>query len=62
MKIGVGAKPHAEQDLADWVLSNFSAQEEKDLAYTLEHAGEAALCIIDKGVQESANRFNGSHS
>ena len=61
VKIGVGAKPHQEQDLADWVLSTFSASEEKDLAFSLEHAGEAALCIMDKGVQESANRFNGSH-
>jgi len=59
VKIGVGAKPHAEQDLADWVLSTFSAKEEKDLSSALPHAGEAALCIIDKGVPEAANRFNG---
>ena len=31
VKIGVGAKPHAEQDLADWVLSSFTSVEEKDL-------------------------------
>ena len=61
VKIGVGAKPHQEQDLADWVLSCFSAAEEKDLAYALDHAGDAALCIMEKGVQESANRYNGSH-
>ena len=59
VKIGVGAKPHQEQDLADWVLSNFSANEEKALSAALEKAGEAALCIIEKGVPESANRFNG---
>jgi len=59
VKIGVGAKPHPEQDLADWVLSTFSASEEKDLSSVLPHAGEAALCIIDKGVPETANRFNG---
>ena len=60
VKIGVGAKPHQEQDLADWVLSNFSAQEEKYLAFALKNAADAALCIIEKGVYESANRFNGS--
>lgn len=60
VKIGVGAKPHPEQDLADWVLSSFSAKEEKDLAIALERAANAALCIIDKGVSEAANRFNGS--
>ena len=61
VKIGVGAKPHPEQDLADWVLSTFSAQEEKALSVSLKNAAEAALCIIDKGVPESANRYNGSH-
>ena len=60
VKIGVGAKPHAEQDLADWVLSTFSAKEDKDLVSALERAADAALTIIDKGVPEAANRFNGS--
>jgi PTH1 family peptidyl-tRNA hydrolase len=60
VKIGVGAKPNAQQDLADWVLSNFSANEEKDLAFALQNAAKAALCIVEKGVYEAANRFNGS--
>ncbi len=61
VKIGVGAKPNPDYDLADWVLSVFSASEEKALASALEHAADAALCIIDKGVPHAANRFNGSH-
>lgn len=61
VKIGVGAKQHPEQDLADWVLSSFSAQEEKALAVSLKNAADAALSIIDKGVPEAANRYNGSH-
>ena len=60
VKIGVGAKPHPEQDLADWVLSTFSAQEEKDLSFALENAADAALCIIDSDVSSAANRYNGS--
>ena len=60
VKIGVGAKPHPEADLADWVLSGFTPQEEKALGPALERAADAALCIIDKGVPETANRFNGS--
>ena len=60
VKIGVGAKPHAQQDLADWVLSGFSAQEEKALSAALDRAAEAALCIIEKGVPEASNRFNGT--
>ena len=60
VKIGVGAKAHPEQDLADWVLSTFSASEEKALNSALERAADAALCIIERGVPEAANRFNGS--
>ena len=60
VKIGVGAKPHEQQDLADWVLSTFSANEEKPLVSALARSAEAALCIIDRGVPETANRYNGS--
>lgn len=59
VKIGVGAKPEPERDLADWVLSTFSAAEEKALVSALENAADAAMCIIEKGVAESANRYNG---
>ena len=61
VKIGVGAKPHPDYDLADWVLSSFSAQDEKALAVSLPNAAEAALAIIDSGVPEAANKFNGTH-
>ena len=60
VKIGVGAKPNPNYDLADWVLSTFSALEEKALAVSLVNAADAALAIIDHGVPEAANRFNGS--
>ena len=60
VKIGVGAKPNPNYDLADWVLSTFSANEEKGLAVALENGAKAALAIIDHGVPEAANRFNGS--
>ena len=61
VKIGVGSKPNPEFDLADWVLSSFSAKEEKDLQFALQNAADAALCVMDHGVPESANRFNGTH-
>lgn len=61
VKIGVGAKPNPDYDLADWVLGSFSALDEKAMAVSLENAGQAALAIIDKGVPEAASRFNGSH-
>ena len=61
VKIGVGAKPNPEFDLAAWVLSTFSAKEEKDLSFALKNVGQAALLIIDQGVPQAANQFNGSH-
>ena len=61
VKIGVGAKPTPEYDLANWVLSTFSAKEEKDLSFALENAADAALAIMELGVPEAANKFNGSH-
>ncbi|MBO5049385.1 MAG: aminoacyl-tRNA hydrolase [Oscillospiraceae bacterium] len=60
VKIGVGSKPHKDADLADWVLSGFTAAEEKLMAVSLKNAADAALCIIEKGLAEAANRYNGS--
>lgn len=59
VKIGVGAKPHPDYDLADWVLSSFSAQEEKALVPALERAADAALAIIELGIPEASNRYSG---
>ena len=60
VKVGVGAKAHPEQDLADWVLSGFTASEEKALSSALDRAADAALCIVQRGTAEAANRYNGS--
>lgn len=62
VKIGVGAKPRPDYDLADWVLSSFSASDEKLLVPALERAGDAAVCIMEHGCAEAANRFNASRS
>lgn len=62
VKVGVGGKPNPDADLADWVLSGFTASEEKSLATALDHATDAALCIMENGVPEAANRFNGSQA
>lgn len=59
IRIGVGAKPHPDYDLADWVLSSFSAEEEKALAPAVEHAAAAALELIQNGPAKAAAKFNG---
>lgn len=59
VKIGVGAKPHPDYELADWVLSNFTKDEEKLLAPVVEDAASAALELIENGVQAAASKYNG---
>ena len=59
VKVGVGAKPHPDYDLADWVLSKFSAQEETALAPALENAATAALLVLEQGVEKAASAYNG---
>ncbi len=59
IKVGVGAKPHPDYDLADWVLSKFSAQEEKALAPALENAAAAAFLLMEQGVEKAASAYNG---
>ena len=58
LRVGVGQKREG-YELADWVLGTFSAAEEKALKNALDWAAEAALCIVEHGVYETANRYNG---
>ncbi len=60
IRSGVGEKPHPDYDLADWVLSSFTAQEEKLLSPVLERAVEAAQAVIEEGPARAMNRFNGN--
>ena len=59
VRIGVGAKPHPDYDLADWVLSNFTHEEEILLIPAIEHAAAAVLELIQNGPQSAASRYNG---
>lgn len=59
VKIGIGAKPHPDYDLADWVLSKFSADELPTLKETAARAMDAAAEIIANGAASAAQQFNG---
>ena len=59
-QIGVGAKPHPDYDLADWVLSNFTGPEDKLITEAAARAADAALEIIARGVPAAANDYNGA--
>ena len=59
VKIGVGAKPHPDYDLASWVLSSFTPDEEAALKPAIVHAAGAVKAVLEKGVYAAANQFNG---
>lgn len=59
VKIGVGAKPHPDYDLADWVLSRMTDAEEKLFVPALERAMQAAEDIVRNGAAHAAQTFNG---
>ena len=60
VKIGVGQKPHPDYDLADWVLSNFTREEEAHVERAAQAAAEAALEVVAGGVSAAAAKFNGA--
>ncbi|MBQ3497436.1 MAG: aminoacyl-tRNA hydrolase, partial [Oscillospiraceae bacterium] len=60
IKVGVGAPPHPDYDMADWVIGAFSAQEKKVIDDALTRALGAAECIVTESVTAAMNRFNGN--
>lgn len=58
IKIGVGAKPHKEYDLADWVLSAFSEADMKALKPAFEQAIAAAELIVDGNIEEAMSKYS----
>lgn len=59
IKIGVGAKPHPDYDLADWVLSKFPKSDMQNLEAALEKASQAIKEIITRGIDSAMNKYNG---
>lgn len=58
VRLGVGAPPHAEYDVKDWVLSAFKNQDAEDMAKAAARAAEAAECYIAEGADRAMNKFN----
>lgn len=58
IKMGVGAKPHPDYDLADWVLAKFPESEKELLQKTVEKASTAIKEIIQKGVDSAMNKYS----
>lgn len=59
LRFGVG-RPPGRQDAADWVLSDFSAAERKDLDYLVDRAADFVEAIIAQGLEPAQNLYHGT--
>lgn len=58
IKIGVGAKPHPDYNLADWVLSPFLKEQAEALESSLSNAAAAAELMVQDKTDEAMNKYN----
>ncbi len=58
IRMGVGAPPHAEYEMMDWVLSVFHDQDAVDIASAADRAADAVECFIAEGPEKAMNRYS----
>ena len=58
VKIGVGAKPHPDYDLVDWVLGKFPKEDEENLSTALDNSVKAIEEIIKRGIDSAMNKYS----
>jgi len=58
IRIGVGAPPHEEYDMADWVLSKLSAEDKKLISEAALQAAAALEMTIMRGIEDTMAEFN----
>ncbi len=58
IKIGVGAKPHPDYNLADWVLSTFKKDEMEELKKAIAKATEVLPYMLDDEIDKAMNKAN----
>lgn len=59
IRVGVGEKPE-RMDLADYVLSHFSKEEQPIMEQAYRDAAAAAVSVMTEGIDAAMNRFNGA--
>jgi PTH1 family peptidyl-tRNA hydrolase len=57
VRIGIG-RPPGRQDPADYVLKRFGAKDREQVDVTLELAADAALSLVEHGLEPTQNRFH----
>lgn len=58
VRIGVGAPPHPDYDMADWVLSVFRNQDLEDMLSAADRAAQAVITYVTDGPERAMNKFN----
>ena len=58
IKVGVGAKPHPDYDLADWVLSTFKKDEFEEIKTAAVNSCQAIRLIVNGETDSAMNKFN----
>lgn len=58
IRMGVGAAPHPDYDMADWVLSTFKNKDAEDMQALAERVSKAVQCYITEGSDRAMNKFN----
>ncbi|MCL2486885.1 MAG: aminoacyl-tRNA hydrolase [Oscillospiraceae bacterium] len=58
IKIGVGAKPHPDYELADWVLSKFSSDEKKLVDGAIERLTIVIPLMLDGDIEKAMGLAN----
>jgi peptidyl-tRNA hydrolase, PTH1 family len=58
LRIGVGPAPPDLDDLADFVLDQFTAEERDVISGLLDPMSEAVECWVENGIEKAMNLFN----
>ena len=58
IRMGVGAAPHPDYDMADWVLSTFKNKDAEDMQALAERVSKAVQCYIIEGPDRATNKSN----
>jgi peptidyl-tRNA hydrolase, PTH1 family len=59
VRFGIG-RPPGRQDPADYVLSDFSAAERKELEFLVDRAADVTEAVVLEGVEWAQNKYHGS--
>ena len=57
VRVGIG-RPPGRQDPADFLLSNYSSTERKELPFQVDRAADAVESLLTLGLAETQQRFN----